>query len=800
MSSLRFTTLLPWWLTIPGLLLVAGLIWIYYRRETRHLAGWPAWLLPTLRSVAVVLLLLTFLGPVITWRWIDGELGRVIFVVDRSDSMQVADVEGAPGLGPSRRSPSRLEAARRFLFAGDRPLVDRLRQTHRMRVVAGSGSVTDTEGTAALETIWDHRDPAGNSAADNPGPARLDPQGTATDLDQLIRQAAGYLGEAASPPPSASSAQPHGAVVLLSDGRQTSDATPLTTARQLAAENIPIYTLAIGEPTEPPDVAVVRANVPDRVFFRNRLQGSLSIKESLPAGQSYEVQISHDAHLLWEQTVTSGSPGVRDLAFEIGLEEATKRVAEREPRSAAEATAGAGSPQAAAGLRLDVAVTTTAEEADLTNNDYQFGVWSITQATRLLIVDGRSRWETRYLRNLFARDPQWQVDTTIAGPASEAQEIPRTLGPGGFPDKLEELSRYDAVVLGEIPPGLLSRAQLKTLKQRVDRGGGLVVIDGTRGHLQQQLDGPLGDLIPVQYRPGQPVAAEDLRPQPTRTYQHLIALDGIAERSDTIWRNLIPPRALVPSEALPGTEVLVSATTARGPLPWLAIRRYGGGRVAYLAADETWRWRMDVADLHHGRFWTQLLRSVIPPLYPVGNAFVDLDSGPRSRPAGEQAEIRARLRDRDGRPQSDALVDAVVLRDQQPFATISLAVSDPQLGTYTGLTPPLPAGAYTVQVRASGYTQEALAVQSPIAVEPTIGQETLFQAADPGLLRDIAEAAKGRSLSLDSPEALLEALAPLATGRVVEVELPLWQSFPWFLVLIGLLSLEWLLRKGAGLI
>jgi hypothetical protein len=47
---------------------------------------------------------------------------------------------------------------------------------------------------------------------------------------------------------------------------------------------------------------------------------------------------------------------------------------------------------------------------------------------------------------------------------------------------------------------------------------------------------------------------------------------------------------------------------------------------------------------------------------------------------------------------------------------------------------------------------------------------------------------------------LVDMLAPLSKGRVIESSTALGQSYWWFMPIIGLLTAEWILRKRAGLI
>ena len=47
---------------------------------------------------------------------------------------------------------------------------------------------------------------------------------------------------------------------------------------------------------------------------------------------------------------------------------------------------------------------------------------------------------------------------------------------------------------------------------------------------------------------------------------------------------------------------------------------------------------------------------------------------------------------------------------------------------------------------------------------------------------------------------LVEKLEPMSKGRIEESETILWQSWWWFVPIVGLLTAEWILRKRRGLI
>src|SRR5690606_22145243 len=102
---------------------------------------------------------------------------------------------------------------------------------------------------------------------------------------------------------------------------------------------------------------------------------------------------------------------------------------------------------------------------------------------RVLIVDSRSRWETRYLRNLFDRDPTCQVETALAWPRSSAATAGQRGGEATFPPDAEALASVDAVIWGDVGVAAFSTDQLRLLRDFAAQGGAVVFIDGDRDAL-----------------------------------------------------------------------------------------------------------------------------------------------------------------------------------------------------------------------------------------------------------------------------------------------------------------------------
>jgi hypothetical protein len=279
----------------------------------------------------------------------------------------------------------------------------------------------------------------------------------------------------------------------------------------------------------------------------------------------------------------------------------------------------------------------------------------------------------------------------------------------------------------------------------------------------------------------------------------MLKLAADDQQNRAFWKQLPPPQALIPVEALPGSEVLVEAELPGSVQPLMVLRRYGAGRVLYLAGDETWRWRYKTADLWHQRIWNQIARSVMARSYSVSSEFLSLDTGSVSYQPGQAVEVRIRLQDASGRPAVSAAVDALVWRGGQVFGTVSLQPDENIPGVYRGGITGLPAGDYEVSVQAAGYSNEALQARSSFTVNAEAAAELREGSANEQLLRQVAEAGGGQFLREEDLRQLPKILSVYSNGRIIESDTLLWQSYWWFLLILLLLTCEWLLRRRAGL-
>ncbi len=220
----------------------------------------------------------------------------------------------------------------------------------------------------------------------------------------------------------------------------------------------------------------------------------------------------------------------------------------------------------------------------------------------------------------------------------------------------------------------------------------------------------------------------------------------------------------------------------------------------YHAFEDSWRWRYEVADQHHVKYWNQVANWIAELPFATRDKFVSLDAGAITYRPGDSADIRVRLRDGEGKPVTNSVVDAVLSRDGQRVATIRLAADENAGGLFRGKTAALEPGEYEVGVESIAIAQRDSRARTTFKVEPRETGELSQLNLNEELLRAMAAAGGGQYLREENISRLVELLAPMSQGQVIESDTVLWQSYWWFLPIVALLSVEWMLRKRAGML
>ena len=281
--------------------------------------------------------------------------------------------------------------------------------------------------------------------------------------------------------------------------------------------------------------------------------------------------------------------------------------------------------------------------------------------------------------------------------------------------------------------------------------------------------------------------------------QSALSLVGDPIENERLWRTLPQPHWVAPVTALPGTDVLLEAAVEETRVPVIVARKFGAGKVFYSGFDGSWRWRYGVAERYHQKYWHQIAESVMERPFAVSDDHVSIDAGATVYRTGDSANLRVRLRDAEGRPISEATAEALVWKDGRIVSRVNLAPDPNAGGLFLGKSAALSEGDHEVTVRVTGFSEEQTRARTEFVVQAPETGETALLACNETLLQDMAKESGGQYLREEQAGQLPRILDPLSTGRIVESDTLLWQSWWWFGAIITLLGAEWFLRKRAGM-
>lgn len=709
-------------------------------------------LIAALRALLLLLLALLLTGPMLTLPRERVEPDWVLVVADRSASLRVGDVE-LDGAMISR--DAQLERAVR----GSAAVWKELDATRRVVFLGFDAGLRELEiDEQGLPTL---------GAAD----------GMATEIGPAISAA---LDRAA--------ARPVAGVVLLSDGRTTVP-PERGLLRRLSAEGVRVHVVPLGADAPSGDHAIRAIEAPQRAFVRDEVPIEVDLDRSQGVGGALRVKLvdEQSGRLLDAAEFDDAETGRRTVTL-IG------RADDPGERS----------------WRVEIEPQGRDLVAD--NNSKSLRIEIVDRPIRVLFVEGYPRWEYRYLKNLLVREHGIESSVMLLSADRDfAQEgnAPLTR----LPRTKEEFAGYDLIVIGDVPAGAFSSAQMEAIKDLVStRGAGVLWIGGARQMPRSWKGSALEELLPIKgslelERFDESVT---MRPTPRALRLGLMRVEGAPtpgwpealSSPDTGWSRLEWAQRLEPGDLKPTAEVIAETASGDGgrASPLLVSMRYGAGQSMYLATDETWRWRYGRGETLPERFWLQLLRSLSRSGMHGSDRPVEIVVEPRRAEIGDPVRVEVEFRDPEAiRPAPSRLQASVSISRERSAApedagVVELTQVEGIPGRWVGTFFPDRSGMHAISLQGhAGVTAELEVARTD--------QESANPQADHALLSHIAEQTQGEVIEPDSLHRLLR--GDVLPNRAVTIENPrihsLWDTPLALILLILVPAVEWSVRRWSRL-
>jgi uncharacterized membrane protein len=736
-GELAFLT--PWPVAAAGAiaLLLALPALLSYRRAGGRTRPAERVLLSCLRGAALALLFLCLLRPALLLATVVPQQSFVGVLIDDSRSLAIEDGGGKP----------RSAFVSEQLADEGGPLRRALEDRFKLRLFRFAGT---SERIARVR--------------------ELGFAGGATDVVQALRHAQQELQSV-----------PLSGIVLVSDGSDNASGPLSETLLGLRARGIPVYTVGLGRERFQKDVEVVRVEAPPSVLKGTSLVAGVTLQARLLVEDQGRVVHTQDVELPAEGEaanvrvhVTAGEAGARLFRF---------RVAAIEGEQVAQ------------------------------NNQQDVVIDVVDRREKILYFEGEARFEPKFLRRAVADDKNLQVVTLertaknkyLRLDVDDAEELA-----AGFPKTREELYAYRGLVLGSVEASFFSGDQLRMLADFVSvRGGGLLMLGGARSFGEGGYAGtPLAEALPVvveapekQQEPEARFASLKVELTPFGAAHAVTQLAATEDKSAERWRALPALSSINDVRRVkPGAAtLLLGKPEASGATQVvLASQRFGRGKALAFTVQDSWLWQMHaeipVEDMTHESLWRQLLRFLVSgvPGPVVAQTPADIVA------PGSSVTLRAEVSDDTYLRVNNALVSAVVKDPTGQIKDVALEWTVDKDGEYRGSFVAGPKGAYEVRVEAR---RGGKSLGQDVVHLRAEERDLEFHGAEmkASLLKRIASETGGRFYTPETAAQLPEDLSYSKGGVTVTEQKDLWDMPALFLMVLGLVSTEWIYRKARGL-
>jgi uncharacterized membrane protein len=742
-GELGFANRPSWLLIVPIALALGLLVYALYVRPAYRINSQLKWGLIALRATLLALILILLMRPVVVVPSIIPKSTSVAVLADDSRSMQLED----------EKNRSRIVAAREML-SPDNQFARGLDSKFKVKLYGFSTTTAKIKDASELKA-----------------------QGAATDLS-------GALSEAVKD----SSGAALSAIVVVSDGGSNTPKDLGAELRELRARNIPVFTVGVGNSDRFKDAEMARVTTPRRV-----LTGSSVSADAL-------VRLSGYPNSKVALSVTEDGRAIKTQQFDVKGGESQTVTVEFTPTSPG--------PH-----RYSFEIKPLDGETTVENNAQDALIEVTKDNPKLLYIEGEPRWEYGFMRKTLVKNEKNLVLVSVNRTADgkfyrQGVESGAELTKG-FPATVEELFAYQGLILGSIEANFFSYDQLKNIEQfAAKRGGGVLAIGGARSFdAGKYANSPVADLLPLYLNdqieePEMHIASNYKAVLTPRGRVHAVTrLNEDRNLSAKAWDEL-PPISIpeILNQTKPGATVILEARSINDRsrvVPLLAEERYGRGRTMALTTNDTWRWRMemDSKNTSHENFWRQLLRylvSTTPNQYEIA-AERDVYA-----PA-DVINLRGEVNDNKFDAITDAQVIARVTKPQGSTIELPLKINYNDKGSdYRNELAADENGLYRVEMTAMRGGATLGTAESTFYVTDRT-REFHDAAQNVELLKRVAAETGGQYFPLNQANDLLDEITMLEGKNSERVSKDLWDMPVNFLLLIGLASAEWFLRKRKGL-
>ncbi len=797
-------------------------LWVSLR-DTRFLSRGYRIALLALRLTALGLLVFVLLNPRLRTQTTQIQKSRIGVLIDTSSSMAFPAADKSTDQStPSGEIPDRATAVKQAIL--DSNLLNDLSKTHTVSVFTFDSKlngpvaiITDQQTNFATASTDENSASAANQNGTN-GSTVVSLEDTSANDKQVSseQQRARWdellaptgpetrLGESLNELIGQVAGRTLSGLVVLTDGGNNAGLD--LAAAKLRAERSQTKLITVGTGSETPSMNLRLAGIqsPTSVHRGDPFDLSVTVQGSGITNQTGTVT-------LFQQSAAGQGNDRREIlkqAFEIADDGLPVKV------SFSQQITVPGEYEYVAVAKLD---DESVEELSANDNQRLRAIEVTDRKMKVLVISSGPMRDYHFVRNTLYRHSGIESDVWLQTIQKKdlgfvSQEAKNLLTE--FPKTESDLFEYDVIIAFDANWKLLSPQQQEYLNRWVDEhSGGIIFVAGELFTPEMAADPEQFRDINVLYPVILNRMLADLKvtQRSDKAWPIKLTLEGKAspflkisdatgKESTDVWESFegiyrsYPVRAIRDGATILARYGNPRARTQDGEPPFLASQFYGKGRTIFVSSAETWRLRAINSDGHQ-RFWTNLVREVGQGRRSRGQSrgLLLLDK-PEMAP-GQTLTVRAQLYDAQLQPlQRESVPISITDSSGKVMTTPNRLQPDSRRpGQYTTTFRPAAAGEYRLTIpvpESNDVLTESVLVSLP-------DLEAQNPAQDVKRLTSLTAETGGRYLSLDQAVATLPDLLPdRSEPLVIDEQLKtLWDRSWLMYLLIGLLCIEWALRK-----
>ncbi len=705
-----------------------------------------------IRIVALCLVFLPFFEPSLLSPDVIPNENFIAVMVDHSASMGIPD--GYFG-------DSRYEDVRKILYHEDNEILSELERDFKIRYYAFSGSATRIDSLS-----------------------NLTPQGIETNLTASFQRVlSDFKG------------LPLAGIVLFTDGGDNSLENPRRIAEELKFSNTPLHIVGLGKEHLEQDRELLEVKTNRGIQPGSGAEIEVKVRSWIEESEPAVFNIYSGEKLVFTKQVNlKGNGKIDHFSFFFDPEEEES-------------------------VEYTVQISPLPNEVNTENNSLNILIDSKKDTIRVLYFEGHLRTEFKFIKRALEEDQI--VDFTSISQTGTGKyyrqgiKNPEELK-GGFPSDEEELYQYKAIIFGDIDASSFSIEQLEMIEKFVrKRGGGFLMLGGKNSFAEGDYwNTPIADILPVEIDPQRktvisPNFNDPNIPKEERGFQFVPTQEGLENpilklvpdpiKNRRVWNTM--PRLFSINyfgAKKPAATILAEKPQDRfgNSEPLFVVQRYGRGRTAVLATASTWRWQMllEANDTKHERFWRQFIRW----LGDGAPNHVSLSLAHDRVEPNVEIPIRVSLFDENFDPLSEVEVTGIMTDPNKNLSQMQFLPELNEEGEYTFNFVPKTTGMYSIEVE-SKLNGKIIGKQYQSIISRPSKKEFYNATLKKGFLKNMAALANGYYYEPAEVGNIPVNLKSRKSSTSIIRSEYIWDMPLLFLLIVILLSAEWIYRRYKGL-